>query len=77
MAQRNKKPAQRMVRTSVLEIANLTYTGKQVIVFSNGAWKHLWLKGREVATVPKPYTISSSMAEMKRRKLIDFKEIQK
>ena len=77
MIKRSSRPARDLLRAYVLEISNLTYTGKQIIVYSEGSWKHLWLKGREVTTVPKPYSISPSMNEMRRRKLIDFKEIQK
>ena len=74
MARKKKEPVKSIC---FLEIINLTHTGKQVIVFSSGEWKHLWIKGQGSASVLKPYKASSSMTEMVKRRQIELREIER
>jgi len=71
---RAKTKAKKDKSSYFVEIFNMTHSGKQVIVFSGNEWKHLWISGKSSKSVQKPYTASSSMLEMIRRRQLEVKE---
>lgn len=57
-----------------VKIHNLTHSGKQIIVFQEGEWRHYWLPSKSLKHIKKPFKASSSLLEMVRRSQIEIIE---